>query len=187
MKIVITLFLLLFNTIVFSQKLAVTPNGLRDESDNEKTHLILNIDNKTSAELYTNALKYVNKNYRNPEKVIVGKVENESLKITTFAPAFIIVPNSFVKIPIDAEYSIQFDFKNGKVRIEIQNLDMYYSADGKKTRVLYTGGALEGYSIYNKKGELKRENTKNDIEKYFNIEILKINEFLSGKSESQNW
>ena len=117
----------------------------------------------------------------------MGKVENESLKFATFVSSFIVVQNSFIKVPIDAEYNIQLDFKDGKIKFELQNLDMYYSADGKKTRVLYTGGALEGYSIFNKKGELKREDTKISIEGYFNNTISKLSEFLSGKSESQNW
>jgi hypothetical protein len=58
---------------------------------------------------------------------------------------------------------------------------MYYSPDGSKTRVLFTGGITGGYSIYNKKGELKLEETKTDIESYFNSEISKITEFLAGK------
>ncbi len=187
MKSFLTLVTLLISSLTFAQKLAVTPNGLRDESDNEKTYVVLNIENKKASELYTNALKYINKNYKNPEKVTLGKVENESLKFATFESSFIKVTNSFVKVAIDAEYNIQLDFKDGKVKFELQNVDMYYSADGRKTRVLFTGGALEGYSIYNKKGELKRDDTKADIEVHFNNTITKIKEFLSGKSEGENW
>ena len=187
MRSFLTIAAVLFTSYVFSQKLVVTPVGLRDESDNEKTYIVLNIENKKASELYINALKYINKNYKNPEKVILGKVENESLKFATFVSSFIVVQNSFIKVPIDAEYNIQLDFKDGKIKFELQNLDMYYSADGKKTRVLYTGGALEGYSIFNKKGDLKREDTKIAIEGYFNNTISKLTEFLSGKSESQNW
>jgi len=62
-----------------------------------------------------------------------------------------------------------------------------YASGGTKVRVLFSGGAFDGYPIYNKKGELKREETKADLEAYFNNTILKITEFLSGKSESQNW
>ncbi len=67
------------------------------------------------------------------------------------------------------------------MKFEIQGLDMYYSADGSKTRVLFEGSGIGGYYIYNKKGELKRDETKTDIESYFNNEILKIAAFLSGK------
>jgi hypothetical protein len=187
MKNILTIVALLFTSFAFSQKLVVTPLGLRDESDNEKSYVVLNIENKKASELYTNALKYINKNYKNPEKVTLGKVENESLKFVTFESSFIKVTNSFVKVSIDAEYNIQLDFKDGKVKFELQNLDMYNSANGTKVRVLFTGGALEGYSIYNKKGELKRDDTKADIEAHFNSTITKIKEFLSGNSDAQNW
>ena len=85
MKSFFTIAALLFTSYVFSQKLVVTPVGLRDESDNEKTYIVLNIENKKASELYINALKYINKNYKNPEKVILGKVENESLKLQVAA------------------------------------------------------------------------------------------------------
>jgi hypothetical protein len=181
MKIILTLTLLFISSLTFAQKLVVTPIGLRNESDNEKTYVVLDIENKNAAELYSNALKYIVKNYKNPEKVIIGKVENESLKFSTFVGSFMIVKNSIVKIPIDAEYNIHLDFKDNKVKFEIQGLDMYYSADGSKTRVLFEGAGIGGYYIYNKKGELKRDETKIDIELYFNTEILKIAAFLAGK------
>ena len=179
MRSFLTIAAVLFTSYVFSQKLVVTPVGLRDESDNEKTYIVLNIENKKASELYINALKYINKNYKNPEKVILGKVENESLKFATFVSSFIVVQNSFIKVPIDAEYNIQLDFKDGKIKFELQNLDMYYSADGKKTRVLYTGGALEGYSIFNKKGDLKREVSGNikrlkDIKCYRGVRHIRV-------------
>jgi hypothetical protein len=185
MKTLLTLFILFISSLTFAQKLVVTPIGLRNESDNEKTYVVLDIENKKAAELYTNALKYINKNYKNPEKVIIGKVENESLKFQTFVGSFMVVKNSIVKIPIDAEYSILLDFKDNKVKFEIQGLDMYYSPDGSKTRVLFEGTGIGAYYIYNKKGELKREETKTDIESYFNNEILKIVQFLSGKANEK--
>ena len=41
--------------------------------------------------------------------------------------------------------------------------------------------------IYNKKGDLKRPETKSDIENYFNSQILKISDFLQGKNEEDKW
>jgi len=185
MKTILTLFTLFISSLTFAQKLVVTPIGLRDESDNEKTYVVLDIENKKASELYTNALKYITKNYKNPEKVIIGKVENESLKFQTFVGSFMNVKNSIVKIPIDAEYSIHLDFKDNKVKFEIQGLDMYYSPDGSKTRVLFEGTGIGAYYIYNKKGELKRDETKTDIESYFNNEITKVADFLAGKSDGK--
>ena len=62
---------------------------------------------------------------------------------------------------------------------------MYAQNGGYK--VIFTGGAFDGYPIYNKKGVLKRPDTKSEIEAYFNGQINSLSEFLLGKSEKDNW
>lgn len=109
----------------------------------------------------------------------------EYLKIITHVENFLIVNNSGAKISIDADYTYELSFKDGKVKFEIINLIM--SAKNGGYKVLFTGGLFDGYPIYNKKGDLKRPETKSDIENYFNLQILKISEFLQGKNAEDKW
>jgi len=185
MKKMILFALIALSTMTYGQKLNVTPNGLRDENDNEKAFVVINAEGKTAKQLYDNALKYINKNYKSPDDVIKGKTEGEYLKFITHVDNFLIVNNSGAKISIDADYSIELNFKDGKSKFEIIALDMYGQNGGYK--VLFTGGAFDGYPIYNKKGELKRPDTKTEIEDYFNGQINSISEFLLGKSDKDNW
>jgi hypothetical protein len=60
-------------------------------------------------------------------------------------------------------------------------------ADNGGYKVLFTGGAFDGYPIYNKKGDLKRPETKTEIENYFNSKIATISDFLLGKSAEDKW
>jgi hypothetical protein len=53
--------------------------------------------------------------------------------------------------------------------------------------VLFSGGAFSGYPIYNKKGELKRDETKGEIEDYFNSQIHLLKEYLKGETNNDNW
>ena len=64
MKTIITLIFLFISSLTFAQKLVVTPIGLKNESDNEKTYV------------KTNALQILLK-YRNPEDLdkIVNNVD----------------------------------------------------------------------------------------------------------------
>ena len=46
MRKLILLSLVAISTLSYSQKLAVTPNGLRDANDNEKTYVVINAEGK---------------------------------------------------------------------------------------------------------------------------------------------
>ncbi len=185
MKKIIVFLLIVMNTICYAQKIIVTTSGIKDLDNAEKTYVVINADGKTAKELYENALKYVNKTYKSPDDVIKGKTEYEYLKIITHVENFLIVNNSGAKISIDADYTYELSFKDGKVKFEIINLIM--SAKNGGYKVLFTGGLFDGYPIYNKKGDLKRPETKSDIENYFNSQILKISDFLQGKNEEDKW
>ena len=185
MKKLILFFLTALSTLTYGQKLSVTTNGLRDINDNEKTFLVINVEGKTSKQLYDNALKYINKNYKSPDDVIKGKTDGEYLKFITHVSNFLVVNNSGAKIPIDADYTIELNFKDGKAKFEIISLDMYAQTGGYK--VIFSGGAFDGYPIYNKKGKLKRPDTKSEIETYFNSQINLIANFLQGKDNNDNW
>lgn len=185
MKKLVLLSMVLISTLTYSQKIVVTPNGLRDANDNEKTYVVINAEGKSAKQLYDNAVKYINKNYKSPDDVIKGKTDGEYLKFITHTSNFLVVNNSGAKISIDCDYTIELNFKDGKIKLEIIALDMYAQTGGYK--VLFTGGAFDGYPIYNKKGDLKRPDTKAEIEAYFNSQIIAITEFLQEKSNDDNW
>lgn len=185
MKKLILFVLIAFSTTTYAQKLNVTPNGLRDASDGDKTFVVINAEGQTAKQLYDNAIKYVNKNYKSPDDVIKGKTDGEYLKFVTHVSNFLVVNNSGAKVTINADYTIELNFKDDKAKFEIIALDMYAPNGGYK--VLFTGGAFDGYPIYNKKGDLKRPDTKSEIETYFNGQINSLSEFLLGKSDKDNW
>ena len=52
MKIFYLLAFVLFSTITHAQKLAVTPNGLRNANDTQKTFIVIPTQGKTAKQLY---------------------------------------------------------------------------------------------------------------------------------------
>ena len=185
MKNLILIFFIAISSFSFGQKFSVTPNGLRDEKSIDKSYLVIDAEGKNARLLYDNALKYITKTYKNPDYVIKGKIEGEYLKFVTHVSNFIIVNNSGAKILIDADYTIELSFKDGKVKFEVIELDMH--AQGAVYKVLFTGGAFDGYPIYNKKGELKRPETKTDLETYFNSQVSLIEGSLIGTINEDKW
>lgn len=55
MKKLILLTMIALSTMTYGQKFNVTPNGLRDLNDNEKTFVVINAEGKTAKQLYDNA------------------------------------------------------------------------------------------------------------------------------------
>ncbi len=183
MKKILLLALILFSSLTFAQKLKVTPNGLKDSENSEKSFVVIPVEGKTAKQLYDETVKYINKNYKSAEDVIKGKTEGEYLKFVTYAPKFISVKNGWDKIPFNAKFTIELNFKDGKVKYEIIELEMYNDA---KYNLSFTGSGLS-FFIYNKNGELKKEDAKNNIEEYFNGNLLSLTNFIQGKSTEDKW
>lgn len=181
----VIIFLFLLSSISYGQKLSVSPDGLKNADDPEKSFVILNIDGKSAKQLYDDALKHIIKTYENPDKVIKGKLENEYIKYTTHATDFLIIKNSFAKVPISSDYTVELSFKDGKVKYEIISIDMYDKSG--RYKLLFKGeGALSGYYIYNNKDELKKPEAKSGLENYFNSKIDNLVSGFQSKTDS-NW
>ena len=154
---------------VSSQVFKVTPKGLINNKGGNSTTIIA--DNKTSKDLYEDALIYINETYQYPEEAIEGNVENKYIRFRTFIENFTTVKNGGVRISIDAEYSIALKFNEGEVEIFIEDLDL-----GGLT---WKGSVWKGYPIWNKKGKLRMPETKLFIETYFNNQIDVLSEIFN--------
>ncbi len=178
---------LLSSVFGFSQEFEVTPNGLKDKSNVENTYVIIETPNKSVTELYQNAIKYINENYKNPEDVIKGKTQNEYLRFETYVPQFTNVNNSGVKLDVSMVYITELRIKDGKVKFEITSLSI--TADNGGRSVEFSGSIWKGYPIYNQKnGDLRLPETKAEIENYFNTKVARITDFLlNKKTKKDDW
>lgn len=147
--------------------------------------MVLEIDGKSTLELYNLAIGYINETYENPNAVIKGKVAGEYLRFSGYDANFMMYNNSGVKIPIQVDYQIELRFKDGKVRYEIIELDMRGSKSG--IGVKFSGGVMSGYIIYKNNGSLFKPETKADIERYFNVHVNALLTYLQGAAKPSDW
>lgn len=194
MRKIILLSMIAFSALSYAQSLVVTPLGLRDANDNEKTFVVINAEGKTAKELYYDAIKYINRNYKSPNDVIKGKIEGEYLRFISHASSIISVkfyPKKFpkqraIRYPLDC--TVELNFKDGKVKYEITNWKA--DADGLfELQLIENQGLLMVINpgIYSKKGEVVNDIAKYQIETYFNSQIKALSEELNGKSNNDNW
>ncbi len=186
-KLLFLLSFLVLNHVGFSQEYEVTPSGLKDKSNIENGFLVIETPKKATAELFQNAIRYVNENYKNPNEVLKGKTENEYLRFETYVPQFTKVNNSGVKLDVSMKYTTELRFKDEKVRFEITALNI--TADNGGRSVEFSGSIWKGYPIYNhKNGDLRLPETKKEIEHYFNTKVIEITNFLlDKKTEKDDW
>lgn len=169
----------------YGQTLVVTPEGLRNTEELEKTFVVINVEGKTAKELYDASVKYIHKTYQDPDHVIKGNIENDFLSFSTHQPNFMTIKVSFLKLDYTIDYTCALSFKEGKVKFEITSIEMYEKG---KFPLLFKGqGALSAYYIYNPKNELKRQDAKDQIENYFNTQIALYKQQITENLANEKW
>ena len=174
-----------------AQKITLTKNGLRDANNLEKSFVVISAEGRTAKELYENSIKYVNKSYQTPEDVIKGKVEGEYLRYDTFVEN--IVNFKFVvKVSGNIKYITQLDFKDGKVRVQFQELDLFspkVPTDSKIVIGVGKNGRSNNYFIWDEKNEkIRFPEIKQQIEEYFNKTISDLKSNLNEeKNTDDDW
>ena len=195
MKKLIILSAILFSGVTYGQKLVLTPNGLRDSLNREKSYVVLNIEGKSTKQLYDNTVKYINKNYTHPKEAIKGQADGEYLKYVTQVTDSISFKRCFLTEKYDMDYTIELNFKDGKVKFEIIDLDMTQRTQIHMNKRTTTGvnhllvvGNSRNLGVFTCKGNLKRADAKAQIEQYFNNQISQLVSALSGDSKKvDNW
>lgn len=182
----LTISLLLFSAFSFAQDeyFIVTPKGIRNGVDTSIPYIVLSIDS-TSGYLYTTAVKYIQETFKNPDHVIKARVENEYLRYGVYEKNIFQFQIKKQTFPINASYSVELKFKDGKLRIEFLDIRLAASNDVPVYWVK-TGSAMRGWSrqhIFDTDGSIEHINEKNSIEEYFNGEVKKIKDYILKKEK----
>ena len=116
MKTIYLLIILLLSSIfMFSQDISLKYNP---ETGLAEFQEVISVDGKSATELYNLAQKWVINTYRNPDEVIVGDIEGETIKGSGYQRNVVV----FTKTPRaigDWKYSFKVDFKDNKARFTI--------------------------------------------------------------------
>lgn len=172
-----------------AQEFEVTPDGLKEKTSG-KDFVVIEVQGKTASELYNNAIKYINIMYKNPKEVIKGDVKDEYIKWETFIPNFGTIKNSFVNLQANALITVQLSFKDGKAKYEVVNQDIH-PKENRDGKVTFKGSKWGGFPIYDEKdNKLRQVQLKDDIETYYNAQIIKLKDALNGsghQTKNDDW
>ncbi len=183
MKKVLVLLFMVVSNLSFGQLLIVTPTGLKDVNDNNKPFVVIQVKDKSAKQLYDESINFINKYYKSANDVIKGKIEGEYLKFITYAPSFTTMKNVLARPSLDANYTTELSFKDGRIKYEIIELEILV---GGGLPLKFEGSGISSFYIYNTKGKLVREDAKIGIESYFNRQLMTLSTYLQN-SGGEEW
>jgi hypothetical protein len=138
----LVLIALLINVFSYSQEipnLKLTPNGVEP--------IVVITDSLKAVDLYKNALNWVKNYYKNPDKVLMAKFENEKIRIDGYAINAWWYKTLGMKLAYNMDYTVEVSFKDGKYKFEYI-IGQFYVDGGQKFLSDYK-------AFYKNSGEIK--------------------------------
>jgi len=166
---------LFISTIALSQvpKLELNAKGIEP--------LVVNVAITPASTIYAKTISWLEKNYDNPDKIIVSRDENKELNIKAVEPKVWTANRIGVDSDYGIEYTLKIQFKDGKYRITY-NLGNF-EKDGKKLDTSYKdlfrkhdGSIKYGYN-----------NAVAGIEEHLNKKVQSLYDFILGKNSNNDW
>lgn len=167
-----TLFLFSLLTVcqfAFSQKVEIKPEGIAP--------VVISFDSLKANDLYTKAKNWVQESYKNPEKVLKADIPNEKIRVTGFKQKAW-YQKTLLTAYFDMEYSLELDFKDGKVRASITPLESWTS--GEHTKVLF-----DYKTFFKDNGDVRNQyrSSKTSMEESINEVIESFVAYVKKKKE----
>ena len=152
-KILFTLYLSVLTVISFAQTPTFTLS--EEKPDFPPQFIVLEIDSLSIEDGYKRTLEWININYNTPSKVIKSQIENKYIRIQGISKngfTFVNIGMTFYK---DIQYTIEFKFKENKVRYDVLDYEVWDDATD------YSSAGWSPYPIkysklYKRNGKMKK-------------------------------
>lgn len=173
MKKLLALFIIGISLCANAQKTDLKPEGF--------TPVVIELQDKSSEQIYTGIIKYINKNFKNPNEVLKGDIKNEYIRLNGFSNKMWCYKALGINHCIDQEYSVEVDVKDGKFRFTFIPNQGYIA--GTTNALMYSYK-----SFFKKDGSVRNMYTdaKDSFELSVNNMIEEIVNEVNGKTESDN-
>ena len=148
-----------------------------------KEFIVVEKEGKSASELYNEILQSVTLQY-NSAKDVISKVDNSVISINGISTDCVTLSSMFgVKVRFSIQYILQFQFKDGKIRVEAPVLSRLFTDRALDIKPI--SGWLNAQSIFKKdKPNPKKQSTIDDFENTLNG---LINSLLTAKNVESDW
>ncbi|QQM25937.1 DUF4468 domain-containing protein [Elizabethkingia sp. M8] len=187
MKKVILFFAIAFYAIAFAQESQFSVS--KDKTFNK--FVVVNIEGKNASQLYNKAIEWITKTYKDPDKVIIAKIENQYIRMQGSARNLYCLSGLLgEKNCDDSIYKLEISFKDNKYKLEVLEIENYSQVlkEWRTDDLKYFGGT----PYYKENGEPKKpfKYILVDIPNYFNSINKSLNDYIIGDGVNKikdNW
>ncbi|NQX42538.1 protein of unknown function [Pedobacter steynii] len=170
-----------------ASEFTLTSNGFINSADSTKNYVVVDMQGKSQQDLYKKSLIYLSGLYVSPKEVL-STIENESITVNSTAKNAIKMKVLFLNPSWDVNYTITFQFKDGKLRIADPTVNRMYTTTGdvSRTATINPSDGQNNKEIFNRKGVLKEKDGKENLEKLINKFVAN---YIAGinSAKQDNW
>lgn len=175
-----------------AQSFELHSTGFKDSTNIKKDYLVFHFEGKKQSELYNDFFVQISSKYASTDDII-SQIDNHSITVNTTSSNSVTFQKIYkYDLKYNLRYTLTFLFKDGRVRVNAPTLNEISGDFGvldKKNTIHLTGGNpkwIGEKSIFNKDGELKEEDTKKDLEQFFNTLVSSIIDSVKSY-EQESW
>lgn len=184
MKVKLLLLFVSINLIGYSQTVdfQLQADGTFKNNEEPKDYTVIEYEGKSREDLYSEILIGVTRLYNSPKDVI-SKVENEIISVNGISTNCVTLKGMMgVRVNFSIQYVIQFQFKEGKIRVDAPVISRLFTDDTPDIKPF--SGWLKVQNVF-KKGKPNKQETINDFNNTLNG---LINNILKGKTTTdEDW
>ena len=169
-KISLCLLFVCFSIFTYSQDkvFKVTPEGY-------SKYLVLSVDSLNASEIYKKTLEWVSLNYKNPEEVVISKIDSKFIRIKGY--------RRFFNGTSDCQYIIELEIKDGKIKFTPTEVEII---NGVNRFQFFSN--FESYFKSDGTVKPRLEETVKQIENTINVIAKKLEDFLNNSdSKGSEW
>lgn len=171
---------ILFTTVIF---LTLTFNVLGQSEYPEKFEysekgindfVVTKLEGKSIQDIYSKSINWIKETYKNPDKVLTMKIDNEKIRIDAIASGLLTVRN----MNFNLDYIIEISIRDGRYKFELVTLE---TSDSKTDYKQIPNFKTDKRIIKN------FGNSPSNIENYFNGLNDSLKNYIIGKEKKDDW
>ena len=179
MKKVIVFSVLFITNFLFSQEFVLTNDNFKEKASPEKNYYVIEVSGKTQSELYKKTKIYITGKYKGVKNDGYNEVEPEQIVVDVYGSKEKTIIINFAGANIwTVSNRYEINFKDNKVMIKPVFIELQNTIESNTTASIS--------SLFNKKGEPKKEKAIEFIQSETNEFILELIENLK-TDKSNDW
>jgi hypothetical protein len=165
--ILLTLTFNAFGQTEYPEKFEYLEKGIND-------FVVTKVEGKSTQDIYSKSINWIKETYKNPDKVLTMKIDNEKIRINAIANGLL----SVRKFSFNMDYTIEISIRDGRYKFELVSLETSDSnTDYKQIPNFKT----------DKKLIKNFGNSPNNIENYFNVLNNSLKNYIIEKDKKNDW